>query len=180
MRQPIDLRSLRFAPERFAAIISGLALAATIVNALSSYRTLTISRQSEEAQIFLQFQEAYNAVAARFPARLLDPDFRPARGSDEYRRLQEYWIFCFAEFYATHDLNGGAYTDLWTRYYATLAANALDIASLRYVATDMMRLPEASRGALPIFYGALSDLARAAGKPLPVLGAQAGASPIHP
>jgi hypothetical protein len=177
VRPRVTLPRIRFEPERLAAIISGLALAATVVNALSSYRTLSISRQSEEAQIFLQFQEDYNAVAARFPTRLADPDFRPAPGSGEFRQLQEYWIFCFAEFYATHDLNRGAYTELWTRYYATLAENALDIPSLRYVLVDMMHGGEARRGAWPAFYDALSNLALGAGKPLP---AAAGPSTLPP
>jgi len=166
VRIRFDTKRLGVPAEVFATVISSLALAATLINAWSSYNSLRISRQAEQAGLFTQFQEEYNAVSARFPPRLLDPTFQPARGSDDYRRLEEYWIFCYAEWFATHDLNGGTYGNLWTHYYATLVLNALDIPSLRYVVIDMMTLPDAHRGAYPTFYGDLSVLAGAAGKPL--------------
>ena len=161
------LRRIRVPAELFAAIISGVALAATVTSAWSSYNALNVSRRAQMANIFLQFQTDYNSVASRFPGRLRDPSFRPARASDEYRRLEEYWIFCFAEWYATHDLGRNAYDNLWHGYYAALAQGALDIPSLRYVLNDMRSRHNDYRGAFPDFFRELERLAKEAGNPLP-------------
>ncbi len=153
--------------EFLAAVISAIALAATVTSAWSSYNALNVSRRAQMSEIFLQFQADYNAVASRFPDRMRDPSFRPARASDEYRRLEEYWIFCFAEWYATHDLGSGAYGNLWLGYYAALAQGALAIPSLRYVLNDMRTRTNDYRGAFPEFFRELARLAQEAGNPLP-------------
>ena len=167
MRPLLRIGGVSLPVELFASIISAIALAATVTSAWSSYNALAVSRREQTANIFLQFQQDYNVVASRFPGRLRDPAFRPERASDDYRRLEEYWIFCFAEWYATHDLGSGAYGNLWFGYYAALAQGALDIPSLRYVLNDMRLRHNDYRGAFPEFFRELVRLAKETGRPLP-------------
>ena len=167
MRQPWVIGSFSLPAELFAAVISTVALAATVTSAWSSYNALSVSRRAQNANIFLQFQQDYVLVASRFPDRMRDPTFRPPRASDDYRRLEEYWIFCFAEWYATHDLGNGAYDDLWLGYYAALAQGALDIPSLRYVLNDMRSRQVDYSGAFPEFFRELVRLSKGTKNPLP-------------
>jgi hypothetical protein len=85
--------------------ISGLALAASAWVAYTSYISLVVGREAQQIALFTQFEQEFTAVAARFPPRIYDPDFRPERGSDDYKRLEDYWIFCYAEWYATNNTN---------------------------------------------------------------------------
>jgi hypothetical protein len=167
LRKPWVIGSITLPAEFFAAVISAIALAATVVSAWASYNALQVSRREQTANIFLQFQQDYNLVSARFPARLRDPDFRPARASDDYRRLEEYWIFSFAEWYATHDLGGGVYGNLWLGYYAALAQGALDIPALRYVLNDMRSRHGDYNGAFPAYFQELVRISQQTSDPLP-------------
>jgi hypothetical protein len=169
VRRHIATGGFSLPAEFFAAIISGIALAATVTSAWSSYNALNVSRRAQMANIFLQFQQDYNLVASRFPNRVRDPTFRPARASDDYRRLEEYWIFCFAEWYAMHDLEGKAYGNLWHGYYAALAQGALGIPSLRYVLNDMRSRRDDYRGSFSDFFQEIDRLSKEAGSPLPAL-----------
>ena len=97
---------------------------------------------------------------------MLKADFRPERGSDDYRKLEDYWIFCFAEWYATEKVLPQSRDLLWNRYYAELIGNALATPSLRYVFTDMRQYYGAGSSDWVEFYGAISRLAKAGGHPL--------------
>ncbi len=67
--------------------ISGLALAASAWVAYTSYISLVVGREAQQIALFTQFEQEFTAVAARFPPRIYDPDFRPERGSDDYKRV---------------------------------------------------------------------------------------------
>jgi hypothetical protein len=153
-----------------STLISLIALIATIVNAHSSYSALQFNQratmETQQAALFAQFQHEYSSVNSRFPAAYLDPKFQPVRGSDDYARLQSYWIFCYSEWYATNKFDPDSFKRLWTDYYSPLVTDGLDIPSLRYVLEDMIKTHLLERGSWDEFLIELSKLARASGKPL--------------
>ena len=67
-----------------------LALIVTTMNVYMAHSSYKVLQGTQKAAIFSQFQLQYNAIAARFPAEMLKPDFRPAPGSDDFRKLQDY------------------------------------------------------------------------------------------
>lgn len=152
------------------------ALAAFVAAGFSGYSALTAQRalessekmslQSERTELFLQFQEQYNAVSARFPEGILPREFRPKRGSNDYARLEAYWFFCFSEWYATNRVNEPAFRDLWVNYYTPLIADGLEIPSLRHVLEDRIRARGAGRGAWKDYLKDLASIARRYGHPL--------------
>ena len=140
--------------------IAMLALVATVFNVL-------VAQSNEQVAIFAQFQQEYSEVAARFPKQMLDENFRPPQGSDDYKKLEDYWIFAYAEWFGT-EKNGPIIlgTNLWTRYYAGLITDALEIPSLRYVLEDMIRDSKTKRKDMAEFFDVLRQLAERDGKPL--------------
>jgi len=148
------------------------ALVATSVNAWSAFHSLRFNRetaiQTQKATMFSQFQQQYTVVSSRFPAQHLDPNFRPARGSDDYARLQAYWFFCFSEWYATTKLNPDAFRSLWDTYYSRLIGGALDIRSLRYVLEDMIQNGKLIGRDWPLFFSEVALIAQRQGHPLSV------------
>ncbi|MES2001710.1 MAG: hypothetical protein V4444_05300 [Pseudomonadota bacterium] len=122
--------------------------------------------QAQRAALFSQFQQQYNAVSANFPDKFADAKFRPALGTEDYARLQAYWIFCFSEWYATHRVSPKAFGDLWSDYYAPLIANGLRIPSLKYVLEDRVRAHGAGSGAWNAFLRDIDKLASAHRVPL--------------
>ena len=95
-------------------------------------------------------------------------DFRPLPSSGDYKRLEDYWIFAYAEWFATVKNKPFLGTDLWETYYSGLVTDALEIPSLRYVAEDMMRANGDRRKDLTEFFAVLRELASRAGRPLHV------------
>jgi hypothetical protein len=143
-----------------------LALVVTAANALVAHSSYTLNQGTQKAAIFSQFQQQYTAIEGRFPPQMQQPDFRPPVGSDDFRKLQDYWIFCYAEWYETNIGDPASYNDLWVNYYSDLILNAMDIPSLRYTLAIMMRDYGANRKYMQEFYSALRHLAANAGKPL--------------
>ena len=160
----------KITPPWLSAAIAALALFATITNTYFSYSSFNLNRAAQrdnlKTSVFSQFQQQYSAVNSRFPSKLLDPQFRPERGSDDYYRLEAYWIFCFSEWYATQRINPVAFGDLWDSYYAPLIQNALDIPSLRYALENMITNYPLSRADWREFFLVIAKLARDGGHPL--------------
>ena len=142
-----------------------LALVVTTMNVYMAHSSYVVLQGTQKAAIFSQFQLQYSAIAARFPAEMLKPDFRPVVGSDDFRKLQDYWIFCYAQWYETNKADPGSYNDLWVNYYSGLVLNAMDIPSLRYTLIIMMQT-YGHQQYMHEFYNALSNLAANEGKPL--------------
>jgi hypothetical protein len=149
-----------------------LALVVTTMNVYMAHSSYKVLQGTQTAAIFSQFQLQYNAIAARFPADMLKPDFRPMIGSDDFRKLRDYWIFCYAQWYETNKADPGAYNDLWVTYYSGLVLNAMDIPSLRYALIIMMQT-YGHQEYMQEFYDALRQLAADKGKPL-IVDAVAG------
>lgn len=151
--------------------VSALAMLATSINAYWAYNSfklnsetqhsqLTIAAEAQKTAMFAQFQQQYTFVVSRFPSRFLDPTFQPKQGSDDYARLEAYWLFCYSEWYATNRLAPDAYRDLWKTYYTPHIMNALSIHSLRYVLEDMIMRYSLKRGDYRAFFDSLADIAR--------------------
>lgn len=157
-----------------AAIVSCVAAMASAYLSHDSAKTAQqalissekMNRETQRATTFSQFQEQYNAVSSRFPARVLDKKFRPKRGTDDYARLEAYWFFCFSEWYSTTEVNAAALKDLWTNYYRPLVADGLETPSLRYVLEDRVRVRGSSPGAWNRYLRELAALARQHQRPL--------------
>ncbi len=147
-------------------IIGLMALSATSYSAWTSHASLQLTQRAQQVALFTDFQQDYTEISARFPVRFLDYDFRPPRGSDDYKRLQDYWIFGYAEWFATNRLGPDAFKSLWTNYYAGLMTDALNIPSLRYVLLDMVEGQGSRRDDMRAFLSALTALASKAGQPL--------------
>ena len=96
---------------------------------------------------------------------MLKPDFRPVVGSDDFRKLQDYWIFCYAEWYETNKGDPTSYNELWVNYYSGLILNAMDIPSLRYTLIIMMH-DYGHQKYMQEFYIAMHNLAASEGKSL--------------
>ena len=125
-----------------------------------------VNSDTQKAALFSQFQQQYSAVRLAFPADPNNPMFKPAPETDDYDRLEAYWLFCFAEWYATNRLSPAAYSTLWKEYYSPLIMNALDTPSLRYaLETMLVRFPH-NRGDYRAFFMEIADLARTSGNPL--------------
>jgi hypothetical protein len=147
-------------------VIAAFALIATSANVYFAHSSYVLNQGTQKAAIFSQFQQQYTAIEGRFPALMQKPDFRPAVGSDDFRKLQDYWIFCYAEWYETNIADPASYNDLWVNYYSDLILNAMDIPSLRYTLVIMMRDYGVNRKYMQEFYSAMRRLAADAGKPL--------------
>jgi len=142
-----------------AAIITG-------ANAYVTYLSYSLNTENQKAALFSQFQNEYNSIASRFPDKVLNPDFKPARGSGDYKKLQDYWIFCYAEWYQTKRRGQTTFVDMWDNYYSGLISNALEIPSLRYVIQDMMKFYGLKQGNVRDFYSEMRVLAINNGTPL--------------
>jgi len=157
-------------PVWVSMFVSILALFATSYNAYTSHESLKtnkeISLESQRVMLFANFQQQYNNVSSRFPKRVLDSKFRPAKGSDDYQRLQAYWLFCFSEWYATHKINEQGFGPLWKDYYSQLILGALETPSLKGVLEDMIAARTNEHGDWDKFLIDLSDLAKTGGQQL--------------
>jgi hypothetical protein len=159
---------------KFLAVISlavtTIAGVGTCINAYSAYNSYNLNKETQGISLrnalFAQFQQEYSSIRGRFPARVLDPSFRPEPGSDEYGRLESYWIFCFAEWYATKKLNAGEFGKLWDSYYSPLIENAMDTPSLRYVLINMIKTYPINRDNWREYFIVLDGLAQKSGHPL--------------
>ena len=147
-------------------VIAMMALSATCYSAWTAHASLELTQRAQQVTLFTDFQEDYTEISARFPERFLEPDFRPPRGSDDYKRLQDYWIFGYAEWFATNRLGPDTFRRLWTDYYAGLMTDALNIPSLRYVLLDMVEGQGSRRDDMRPFLSTLRALAATAGNPL--------------
>jgi hypothetical protein len=151
-------------------IISILAFLASALSAWTAHDALRFNKTAQTAaqksQIFAQFQQQYLAVSSQFPPQLNDPNFRPARDSGDYDRLEAYWIFCFSEWYATQRINPDVFGDLWTEYYAPLIADGIDIPSLHYVLEDTVATHSLNHGEWGPFLQEIARIARDDGHPL--------------
>lgn len=148
----------------------GVAVLAAIIaggNSYVTYLSYNLNSENQKAALFSQFQSEYSGIASRFPPRLLEPNFTPPRGSPEYKRLQDYWIFCYAEWYQTKRPGQKSFSDMWDSYYAGLISNSLEIPSLRYVIQDMMKYYGLKRATMRDFYGEIRALAEQNGQPIP-------------
>lgn len=154
-----------------------LALGFTTINVYVSYLSYQLGSDIQQSAIFAQFQMQYNMIASRFPAPLLDPTFRPVHGSEDYRRLTDYWIFCYAQWFETEKSRFASHRALWTQYYSGLVLNALEIPSLRYVFLEMQKDYGVNRPEMQEFYRAIGELAAKAGQPLVPAGKQAPITP---
>lgn len=146
--------------------IAVLVLGASAYIAYTSKSSLELTQQTQRLILFGQFQQEYTTIATNFPSQLFDPSFRPARGSSDYKRLEDYWIFCYAQWFATNKTNPPILRDLWASYYSELVTNALRTPALRYVLTDMSQTYGAPGGTVHEFYDAMRELSRKAGIPL--------------
>ncbi len=148
----------------FSLALSALALMASGMSAWTANRALDFNRktsaESQRATLFWQFQGQYNAVSGRFPPQLLNSRFQPADGSEAYAKLEAYWMFCFAEYYATHQVNPEAFGELWDGYYVPLIADSLEIPSLRFVLEDMIVTDKLKRGDWNKFLVEMARIAR--------------------
>jgi hypothetical protein len=122
--------------------------------------------ETQRTALFSQFQEQYNSVSSQFPPRHRDRLFRPARGSDDFARLEHYWFFCFSEWYETNRVNPKAFGDFWRNYYTPLIADGLEIPSLRYVLETRIRTRGPGRGEWRTYLKDLARIARDDGHPL--------------
>ena len=145
------------------AIATVFALLATVANSYFTYNSYTLSQEIQKSALFSQFQQQYDSISARFPNNLLEKDYQPKRGSNEYKRLQDYWIFCYAEWFATNKSGNSGYRNLWTDYYVGLIQNALEIPSLRYVLQDMMQSYGTDKLKMQAFYNEIRRLAQQEG-----------------
>ena len=143
-----------------------MALWATSYSAWTAHASLELTQQAQQTALFSDFQQDYTEISARFPERFLEQGFRPPRGSDEYKRLQDFWIFGYAEWFATNKLGPGVFKTLWDNYYAGLMTDALHIPSLRYVLLDMVEGEGSRRDDMHAFLATLTALAAKAGTPL--------------
>ena len=152
--------------------IAALALMTSGFSAWTSSRALELNRKTsllnQRAAMFAQVQSQYSSIAARFPAKLNDPEFRPVDGSDGYADLEAYWTFCFSEWYATHRVNPEAYHDVWASYFVPLMADSLQVPSLRYVLEDIIMDDRMSSPDWVRFLSEVSRVATASGHPLTV------------
>jgi len=157
--------------------IAIVAVVISVVTAFFAWGALNTDREAlhsnakaaldaERTTLFLQFEDQYYAIAGRFPKQLHDPTFQPAPQTDDYARLQAYWIFCFSEWYATQRVNPSAFGDLWVKYYEPLIATGLKIQSLRYVLEDNVRTHGVGSGDWTVFLRTLEGIASAHGQPL--------------
>jgi hypothetical protein len=112
-----------------ADIVAIGTLFASIVLALFAWFTLSLDRRilednahaalkTEQATIFMQFQQQYGTIRAAFPEGYSNPDFKPDIKSADFTRLEAYWILSFSEWYATHNVDRDGLNDLWTDYFA--------------------------------------------------------------
>lgn len=92
-------------------------------------------------------------------------DFRLAVGSDDFRKLEDYGIFCYAEWFETNKGDPASYNDLWVAYYSGLILNAMDVPSLRYTLIIMMQ-DYGHQEYMQEFYNDMRGLAAKEGKPL--------------
>jgi hypothetical protein len=146
--------------------ISFLAVIATVTSAYYARDGYKLNSETQKTALFSQFQQQYSAVSSRFPPEFQEPNFHPKRGSDDYARLEAYWLFCYSEWYATHRLSPKAYRRLWNEYYTPLIENALNTPSLRGVLEDMIMSYNINRGDYRPFFRELAALAHQAGTPL--------------
>jgi hypothetical protein len=147
-------------------IVSTLAFAATTLSAWSAFASFRLNNQTQQTVLFTQLLQQYRAIASQFPNRILDPDFHPAVGSDDYWKILQFWQYAYVEWFATNKLNPALYNKLWDSYYSHRIVNALAVPSLRAVLIDQMRLVSVADRDTAEFYDALRKLARDDGSPL--------------
>ncbi|MDI9849892.1 hypothetical protein QM467_17760 [Rhodoblastus sp. 17X3] len=155
-------------------IISSLAMIGTMINAFVGANSFNVNKEAYQLNqdnlkttVFLQLQQHYNAVAASLPEKMFEPDFRPEPGSADYRKILNYLLVCYAEWYETNKMSNGAYVGLWSNYYSGLIQNALvQFPSVRHVLEDMMLSYGTNDPNIQEFYLTMRILAEQGGKRL--------------
>lgn len=149
-----------------SGVVAVTGLVATCYLAYISHSSFLLYQRTQQVSLFAQFESEYTAIPSKFPPQMFDRDFRPPRDSVAYKSLEDYWIFAYAEWFATNKFKSDSYKELWDGYYADLIQNALEVPSLRCVLIDMSHSYAAKNKNAQEFYGVLRDMARNAGEPL--------------
>lgn len=155
-------------------IISSLAMVGTMINAFVAANSFNINREAYQLNqenlkttVFLQLQQHYNSAADNLPERMMASDFMPEPASADYKKITDYWLVCYAEWFQTNKASNGAFAGLWTQYYAGLIQNALvRFPSARRVLQDLIQSYGANNPDIQEFYSAMRMLAEQDGKPL--------------
>ncbi len=168
-------------------IISTLAMIGTLINAFVAANSFNINREAYQLNqenlkttVFLQLQQHYNSAAENLPERMMESDFMPEPGSADYKKVTNYWLVCYAEWFQTNKASNGDFVSLWTQYYAGLIQNALtQFPSARRVLEDLIQSYGANNPDMQEFYSVMRTLAERGGKPLaPTAGKANG--PVSP
>ena len=126
-----------------------------------------LNQDNLKTTVFLQLQQHYNAVAASLPEQMFEPDFRPEPGSADYKKILNYLLVCYAEWYETNKMSNGAFVGLWSDYYSDLIQNALvQFPSVRHVLEDMMLSYGTNDPNIQEFYLTMRMLAEQGRQPL--------------
>ena len=155
-------------------IISSLAMIGTMISAFVAANSFNVNKEAYQlnqdnlkTSVFLQLQQHYNSVAAGLPEKMFDPDFKPEPGSADYKKLLNYLLVCYAEWYETNKMSNGAFVGLWSDFYSSLIQNALvQFPSVRHVLEDMMLSYGTNDPNIQEFYLAMRMLAEQGGQPL--------------
>ena len=156
---------------RNASIIVAIAAClGTWYNARTAKQNMLINagfnNKNQENALFIQFQQQYVNISSKFPPKYLEGNFKPARGSEDYGKLQSYWFFCFSEWYATTKLNPLSSEELWESYYIPLISGGINTPSLRYVFEDMVDNYEMKSASWRHFLKQILLIAQKSGHPL--------------
>lgn len=155
-------------------IISSLAMIGTLINAFVAAHSFNINREAYQLNrenlkttVFLQLQQHYNSAADNLPDKIMQIDFTPEPGSADYKKMNDYWLVCYAEWYQTNKASNGAFVSLWTNYFAGLIKNALiRFPSARRVLQDLIQSYGMNNPDVQEFYLTMRMLAEQGGKPL--------------
>lgn len=169
-------------------IISSLAMIGTLINAFVAANSFNVNREAYQLNqdnlkttVFLQLQQHYNSVAASLPEKMFEADFMPESGSADYKKLLNYLLVCYAEWYETNKMSNGAFVGLWTQYYSSLIQNALvQFPSVRHVLEDMMLSYGTNDPNIQEFYLAMRMLAEQGGKRLAPMSDKLGGPVASP
>jgi hypothetical protein len=125
------LMTLLTKPELLSAIFAGLAI---LISFVTYFRNKTIVK----AQIYIELRYRFIEIYDNLPAEYNSETWLPDIGTDEWKRIQQYWYHAFNEWFITNKLDKWQLNSLWRKYYKGAILSGLRNRPLRYVLNRML------------------------------------------
>jgi len=96
------------------------------------------AEESQRTQLFLSLRDRYLKIRLSIPSSVYKKNYVINYSDDSWLHVEQYWYNAFDEWYATSNLNGGKFKDLWFDYFGPAIKFSLKYPAMVKVLDSML------------------------------------------